>query len=698
MLKQAIPTNNVTKEPAPSHPVLRRNAKGLVPMFWEWEERVHEAAQLQFPECFLELSNAPLVETEEENLARLTGDIPLVPLMDDRNKCLDDAAYAVVMALPAPQRARAEALAIRDMQAAARNANQAIALLNTDRALRHADRRKRDLAKIAERPKMAAWLVSEHVMPATIHDELKADGRYIAGEDGVVPAHVIMEIACRVLGGVSLNNIKMRMDHEAALRSNRQDNLPTHLYNTNFKRCLRKCVSSGSTIPQTELIAIYIYGLNLQLFEDYIRAYGADTESVPDTVGAVMANALEYLKNVIAINPALSKVLDHSTKAFVAYATEEVLEVKTTNVSTNSTTDPEPSEAGTSLGCQLCGKLYHVATGCFKLKNAAFVQSLVDAMPVGRKPRRAPGGDNVSAVNIDLEFEPLAMGPSDREILTAFPVGEAVPTFDLEHDDHAEISVLNEGAVFLLESMYRCEDQISGVVPGAGVTISQRGSLKLDMGRAVIISGATRLLVSGPELRKAYHWSAAGSEIRYTHKQSRAVLIFRHDPVRFGDPYYHLILEPPVTESTVFVGNLDFYDPHPLIPVPRDREMTVWPLIRAVERFHWTTNHMGAADMRRMCSSPGYIGEVTPEAVDLFVSHRGCSACVLGTMKAHSQLDSSRGLCTTVGETFQGDIFFVEADETRRLVPILLAVCEASLFMYIHVFLDALGRAQGKHG
>ena len=56
---------------------------------------------------------------------------------------------------------------------------------------------------------MAAWLISEEVMAASVLDEIKADGLYIPGPTGVVPAHTIMEIVCRVLGGVSKNDGRM---------------------------------------------------------------------------------------------------------------------------------------------------------------------------------------------------------------------------------------------------------------------------------------------------------------------------------------------------------------------------------------------------------------------------------------------------------------------------------------------------------
>ena len=296
------------------------------------------------------------------------------------------------------------------------------------------------------------------------------------------------------------------------------------------------------------------------------------------------------------------------------------------------------------------------------------------------------GGDDVVLESPD--------GPPFEVCTTSF---DCTGHLNLEHDDHAQVSVLNDSALSLFASLRCCADQIVGVVPGAGEPISRRGSLKFDMGAAVVIPGATRLLVSGPELRVAYNMSASGSEIKYRHKTTGVSLIFRSDPVRFGDAYFHLLLDPSAFDAKdPSVCNLDFYDPPPLAPIPKGTEEYIWPLIRAVERFHWNTGHMGAEDMKRACRAISYIGQVTPEAVDLFVRHRGCSACVLGTMTAHAQLPSTRGLCDQVGAIFQGDIFFVEASESKILVPVLLAVCEASKFLYLHIFVDALARSRGQ--
>jgi hypothetical protein len=499
------------------------------------------------------------------------------------------------------------------------------------------------------------------------------------------------------------------------------------MYCTRFKRALRKCESVGSTIPAAEHIAISVYGLNLVVYEQYIRDYATDPDSVPNTIGAVMADTVDYLQRVVGVNPALGKVLDHSSKGFVAYSAETVSEPF-----------PVIMAAEVDIKCQLCDRANHTAPFCYRLRDADFVAKLVAAQPnkkgssekgAGRRAkkedRKAPltSGSNapsidstVSAASEDLHFAPVSLDPTDSTYLSVCLSNEAARTFNVEHDDHAEVSVLNEDATDLLESTSICDDHVSGVVPGAGVHITTRGMLKMDMGRAVVVPNSPRLLASGPELRKSYHWQASGSEIRYTHKVTGASLIFRMDPIRFKDQYFHMIVETEpkpsnlvsttelgcclneyAPESSPIVctmsGGLDFYDPPPLLPVPPALADSAWPMIRAVERFHWNTCHMGAEAMTRMCQQSGYVGDVTPEGIALFARHRGCSACLLGTMAAHHQLESSRGLSSVVGEVMQGDIFFVEADPGRRMVPILIAACEASKLMYAHTFVDAFTRA-----
>ena len=491
----------------------------------------------------------------------------------------------------------------------------------------------------------------------------------------------------------------MMLDEE--LRAVKQGNMPTHAYCTAFKRAYAKCQHADSKMDATEVIGNFVYGLNLQIYELYIKAFNADPAAVPDTIGAVMAHALDYLRQSIEVNPALSKVLDHSTKAFVAYSVDEIgddAEVPPSSSVSSTALCPPPISPSPVLKCQLCRGKFHEARFCFKLSQPDFIRKLIEAQPPREKSKGARGGPvfetpsvtSTTASAVELDW------PSDESLIICSTDVETNQCFDLEHDDHAQVSVINEASAALFDSVYSCNEILRGVVLQATADVTKRGTLKLDMGRAVVLPGATRLLIAGQELRGKYDMLAAGNEIRYTHKVSGAKIVFRCDPVRFGDHFYHCILNLSSQPMDVCASSLDFYDPPPLVPVPHALESSIWPMIHAVERFHWTTGHMGMEDMKRMCKMPSYMGEVDSAGVDLFVKHRGCSSCLIGNMRAHDQLPSSRGLSTVTGAVFQGDIFFVEADETKRLVPILLAICESSLFMYLHVFVDALARAQGK--
>lgn len=694
--------------------ILKRDGKGNAPYFWDWVELVHDKSRLLFPYAFPELSEAPKEESEEELLARITQDIPEIPLKDGRATILPRPTREEIATLPnATARALASDDAILAMQEENRAFNAAATLTNRHRGIVHKTRMENHQALVLERPKMAAWLISEEVMAASVLDEIKADGLYIPGPTGVVPAHTIMEIVCRVLGGVSKNDGRTRIDHENALRVIRQGSMPTHQYCTVYKRALRKCVHSGSVISASDLILFFVNGLNVTVFENYINGYNADPSTIPTTVAAVMADALDYQQRVVRTNPSLAKALDNSNKAFVAYSTEIGDTEESTGgeahvAAVSSTATVPHAEAPAVVKCQLCHKDKHEAPYCFKLRDPDFVRRLVEAVPPDpykRKPRGAPPPAGAREASVSAVTDVTSRGdqvifesPDDLHHEVYSVSSDCAGHLDLEHDDHAQVSVMNETGMALFATLRGCADQVVGVVPGAGEPISRRGDLKFDMGEAVVIPDASRLLVSGSELRVAYDMSASGSEIRYCHRITGDTLIFRSDPVRFGDAYFHLLINPYSLKGGVSsVSNLDFYDPPPLAPIPKGTEDEVWPLILAVERFHWNAGHMGAEDMKRTCRMLSYSGQVTPEGVDLFVRHRGCSACVLGTMTAHAQLPSTRGLNENVGAVFQGDIFFIEASESHLLVPVLLAVCEASKFMYLHIFVDALARSRGHH-
>ena len=396
------------------HPILRRNAKGTIPNFWLWYEWIGEAGQLYFPASFKELFAAPSPESESESIVRLPRDIPKIPLENENDDLLTDEQYAALAAMPDVQaRALAQSRVVRELQMSIRAENAVKASTNEGRTQLLKQRMARHEAMILERPKLAAWVVSDLVMPAVIHDEIKADGLYLPGANGTVPAHVIVEIACRVLGGVSKNNLKQRMMLDEELRAVKQGNMPTHVYCTAFKRAHVKCLHAESKMDPAEVIGCFVYGLNLQIYELYIKAFNTDSSAVPATLGGVMAHALEYLRGAIEVNPSLSKVLDHSVKAFVAYSVEELGDdvgnpssslVSATALasSSSSLSSPPPTSSPSSppssvLKCQLCHKRFHDARGCFKLSQPEYIRKLVEAQPPREKLKGAQGGTNAGA-------------------------------------------------------------------------------------------------------------------------------------------------------------------------------------------------------------------------------------------------------------------------------------------------------------
>ena len=257
-----------TVAPADTQYILKRNIKGEIPYFWTWYDSVLNRAQGLFPAIHTELVIAPLVETEAAALMRRLDGIPQLPLENERSKVLKNAAYAVVMTLPAAQRPREMELAIEEMQVQRRADNIAIAALNADRRLVYENRVARDLAKVTDRPKMTAWLLSEECLSPAALNEVKADGLYTAAG---LSAHVALEIIRRVLGGVSAANRKLKSLYLTDLRALRQDTLPTHLYANKFKLAYRKCQSTGTVITEADLIDMFIFNLNLSVFELFIR-------------------------------------------------------------------------------------------------------------------------------------------------------------------------------------------------------------------------------------------------------------------------------------------------------------------------------------------------------------------------------------------------------------------------------------------
>jgi hypothetical protein len=83
---------------------------------------------------------------------------------------------------------------------------------------------------------------------------------------------VLMSIIRRILGGVSASNLKQKSELGAIC----QETMPTQIYSNRLKHALRKCISAGSVIPEDKLVAKFVFGLNIVIFERNIFDYNAD--------------------------------------------------------------------------------------------------------------------------------------------------------------------------------------------------------------------------------------------------------------------------------------------------------------------------------------------------------------------------------------------------------------------------------------
>ena len=178
---------------ASSQYVLKRNSKGEVPNFWEWEESVHDRALLLHSDTHIELNQAAAIETEEEAQTRRLVGIPQLPLENEKSTLLDDDKYAEVMALPANQRTRAEAVVVDAMQTQRRLRNAGIRDINADRKIVFEDRAAKDIGKQRDRPKMAAWLLGDKCLSPSALEEIKADGHFKSGAGETNTADEIRE-------------------------------------------------------------------------------------------------------------------------------------------------------------------------------------------------------------------------------------------------------------------------------------------------------------------------------------------------------------------------------------------------------------------------------------------------------------------------------------------------------------------------
>lgn len=151
-------------------------------------------------------------------------------------------------------------------------------------------------------------------------------------------------------------------------------------------------------------------------------------------------------------------------------------------------------------------------------------------------------GDGLVEQTLPNDYAAYAVRDTDTICATVLSNGEE-GLCDFEHDDHADVHVLRDtDATGFFESMEEGDSPLAGFSSNMRVVASARGTLVLDLGTAVYVKTATKNLLSGIQLRKAYRIGGfTGTEIVYVHKVDDSTLVFRLGP----DGYFHTKLRVP---------------------------------------------------------------------------------------------------------------------------------------------------------
>ena len=685
--------------------------------YWKWERAIIGRLAAQFPRLEKELIEEPVLETTEETFIRLSNKYKGNPLLNENVEVLPEEIYNQVQAVPAAGRKRAEQLAIEELRRQHRETNMITRAENDAKSAMLKKEVEIEEQKAQDRVTMSKTILLPEFVTAEAAEDIRSHPTFI--KNGYNSAMKILGIARTIFGTDGVPAVVARIRAEKTFRAMEQNLLHPSVHNQNVRDMLDKCQRLGSVFTQPDLIDNYIENLNSDIFLPFKRDFykpRVPPNTAPTTLEETMIEAYNFFNSEKNINPSIIKLLN-SSSSFAAYSMTEgqdesvssVRERKDKELTGKRSRQPSP----TGDPCQLCRMNGHQTRDCWKLLDPKYLKPIQDKIrPIYQEAQqryqekyetrskakassaKKDEDNSVSFVSVDTPDDERKANDYAVETICSVcePPGEA---FNLQHDDSASISCIMEKHAALFESLVRGNATIQGFTIGPAEATLGRGTLKFDLGRAVLVSDPHgRSLISCNELKKAYHkLPSPEDKINYKHRVTGDIITFRCDRARFGDNFYHLLLTP--DDSAETVSSLDFYNPKPLEPILPADEPHVWPQILAVERLHWIADHMSITDMTRLCTKTDYAGPVTPEAIALFVKHRGCSSCRLANMKEHSQYLSTRGLSETVGECAQGDIFYIRLGKELAPIPILLLTCEATKFTYMYAFVEAATRASG---
>lgn len=701
-------TTTVAAGPITNLPLVRRKGGGT--NYLAWKEFTIVKLKAKFPTIYEEFLVQTPVETDAELAARVSALYPPIPLLNSQSAVVPEADYqAGLLIANLTERTRFWTISLEAMQEGRRATNAITVRRNeTDSVIiktrMESEAKKRDL-----RISMAALLLSPEFVSADCLVTIQSDGRFLPN-GGLNSSFTIHQIVKDTLPEHPGPANQQRLLAERSLRSMIQGSTRLDIFNTLFKQRRDACRELGAVHDEPTLIDIYIASLNVEIFELFKTGYYQDPTKYANTVNAVIVEADEYFATRCAVNPAIAKILGNPL-GYAVYATQEddpedhddiVSQVGSDITAPVKSTIPAPviDPKPMPLKCQLCGKRGHTADNCRTLKNPESIKKYIASANFQDTSTRKPDGVQLVSVGAQISETPdislvLSTTVADGEDIAACSVAYPSMPFevlcmavqsegddgliDWEHDDHADVHVIcsQEGAEFF-ETLKPCSTRIVGFSSNISEQVKGRGPLIRDMGIGVWVEAATKMLMSAIQLRKAYtRVPTDGASICYVHKVDKSVITFRLGP----DGYFHTKL---ASSDRPSVCSVDFYNPPSLRPVDPSKAMATWSSIYAVERLHWASNHSSSSTMKRLCTDPSYIGDVTPGDIDLFYAHRGCSACLSGRMRHHAQHPSTRGLSQVVGHTVQGDFFFIEAGAGK--IPVLLLTDECSMFTFMYAF------------
>jgi len=324
------------------------------------------------PNVVQELLADPPTETADETISRLSVNITWPVERDERTDFISDEAYERVMNVPTgTARKRQEAIEIAAVREENRLANvairkQIIIAQQTLKNLTDLEEKKK-----AERLILSAMLISKDFVSDECLKQIRAHGDYVKGNDAYNSPYAIMDIVKKLFSGSGAPSALRRLEQENILRSIRQGTVQLHVYIESFTDQVDRCEAEGSVFTDhAMLIGLFIWGLNIDIFAEYINEYNDNPASKPATVNLVMTDVANWYESRMGTDPRLRSVLEGQdvTGNFGAFALSDI--------------DEPVAKAPV---CQLCGKGKYTAIECFKLLDEEFMEDLRGTVTMHKK-------------------------------------------------------------------------------------------------------------------------------------------------------------------------------------------------------------------------------------------------------------------------------------------------------------------------